>query len=162
VFGPEDAFLNTFASMQRMFPVIPLACPDAKFQPVFVNDVSKAIVNSVDLDRAIGKTYELGGPGVYTLEQLVRFAGSTIGRSARIIRLPAALARLQALGFEFLPGKPVLTRDNLDSMSVDNVTSAPIAPELDIEPASIETMAPIYLGAKREARSKAFQSGAHR
>ncbi len=82
VFGPEDQFLNKFAFLQRIFPVIPLAMPDAKFQPVYVGDVAKAIVNVLDLDAANGKTYELGGPSVYTLEELVAYCGDVIGRHA--------------------------------------------------------------------------------
>lgn len=99
VFGPEDELLNKFAFLQRVFPLIPLAMPDAKFQPVFVGDVAKAIVNVLDLDAASGRTYELGGPSVYTLEQLVRYCGDVIGRHARIVRLPETLARLQAMTF---------------------------------------------------------------
>jgi uncharacterized protein YbjT (DUF2867 family) len=163
VFGPEDAFLNKFAFLQRVFPVIPLAMPDAKFQPVFVGDVAKAIVNVLDLDAAVGRTYELGGPTVYTLEQLVKFCGDTIGRHAKIVRLPEALARLQALTFELAPGEPVITRDNLDSMKVDSVLSGPLAPELGIEPASIETIAPVYLtGASMRSRFNTFRANAGR
>ena len=163
VFGPEDELLNKFAFLQRVFPLIPLAMPDAKFQPVFVGDVAKAIVNVLDLDAASGRTYELGGPSVYTLEQLVRYCGDVIGRHARIVRLPEPLARLQAMTFEMAPGEPVISRDNLDSMSVDSVLSAPLAPELDIEPASIETIAPVYLtGASPRSRFNAFRANARR
>ncbi|SEB05206.1 complex I NDUFA9 subunit family protein [Paraburkholderia sartisoli] len=163
VFGPEDAFLNKFAFLQRVFPMIPLAMPDAKFQPVFVGDVAKAMANVLDLDAATGRTYELGGPTVYTLEALVKFCGDVIGRHARIIRLPDALARLQAMTFEMAPGEPVITRDNLDSMKVDSVLSGPLAPELDIEPASIETIAPVYLtGASLRSRFNAFRASAGR
>ncbi|QCP51400.1 complex I NDUFA9 subunit family protein [Trinickia violacea] len=163
VFGPEDAFLNTFAFLQRMFPVIPLAKPDAKFQPVYVGDVEKAIVNVLDLDAAGGHTYELGGPAVYTLEQLVKFCGETIGREARIVRLPDTLARLQALSFEMLPGEPMLTRDNLDSMKIDSVMHGPLAPELGVEPVGIDVIAPVYLsGASLRSRFNAFRAHAGR
>ena len=163
VFGPEDELLNKFAFLDRVFPLIPLAMPDAKFQPVFVGDVAKAIVNVLDLDAASGRTYELGGPSVYTLEQLVRYCGDVIGRHARIVRLPETLARLQAMTFEMAPGEPVISRDNLDSMSVDNVLTAPLAPELGIEPASIETIAPVYLtGASPRSRFNAFRANAGR
>jgi uncharacterized protein YbjT (DUF2867 family) len=163
VFGPEDAFLNKFAFLQRVFPVIPLAMPDAKFQPVFVGDVAKAIVNTLDLDAASGRTYELGGPTVYTLEQLVKLCGDIIGHHARIIRLPEALARLQAMTFEMAPGEPIITRDNLDSMKVDSVLSGPLAPELGIEPAGIETIAPVYLtGASMRSRFNTFRASAGR
>ncbi|MBR7920367.1 complex I NDUFA9 subunit family protein [Burkholderia vietnamiensis] len=147
VFGPGDAFLNTFANLQRTLPVLPLAMPDARFQPVFVGDVVRAFVNTLDLAAAHGKTYELGGPTVYTLEQLVRYCGTLVGRHARIVRLPDALAQLQARVFECLPGEPVITRDNLASMSQPNVLSGPLAPELGLTPASLESIAPAYLGA---------------
>jgi uncharacterized protein YbjT (DUF2867 family) len=163
LFGPEDQFLNRFAMLQRLFPVIPLAMPDAKFQPVFVGDVAKAIVNVLDLDAASGHTYELGGPSVYTLEQLVAFCGDVIGRHARIVRLPDAFARMQALTFEMAPGAPLISRDNLDSMKTDSVLSGPLAPELDIQPASIETIAPVYLtGATGRSRFDAFRANAGR
>ena len=163
VFGPEDRFLNQFAFLQRVFPMIPLAMPDAQFQPVFVGDVAKAIVNVLDLDAASGRTYELGGPNVYTLEQLVKYCGDAIGRHARIVRLPDALARLQALTFEMAPGEPVISRDNLDSMKVPSVLHGPLAPELGVEPASIETIAPVYLtGASMRSRFNTFRANAGR
>jgi NADH dehydrogenase len=163
VFGPEDRFLNQFAFLQRVFPVIPLASPDAQFQPVFVGDVAKAILNVLDLDAATGRTYELGGPTVYTLEQLVQYCGDVIGRHARIMRLPSALARLQALSFEMAPGEPLISRDNLDSMKVPSVLSGPLAPELGIEPAAIETIAPVYLtGASLRSRFNTFRASAGR
>jgi NADH dehydrogenase len=162
VFGPQDNFLNTFTLLQRLFPVIPLAKPDAKFQPVFVGDVASAIVNMLDLDAASGRTYELGGPTVYTLEALVKFCGDAVRRHARIVRLPDALAYMQAMTFEMLPGA-VLTRDNLDSMTRDAVLSGPLAPELGIEPASMEAIAPAYLGnASLRSRFSAFRTTAGR
>ncbi|UQP00159.1 complex I NDUFA9 subunit family protein [Burkholderia multivorans] len=159
VFGPGDAFLNTFARLQRIAPVLPLAMPDARFQPVFVGDVVRAFVNTLELSAAHGRTYELGGPTVYTLEQLVRYCGTLVGRQARIVRLPDALAQLQARVFECLPGEPVITRDNLASMSVPNVLSGPLAPELGIVPASLESIAPAYLGdAAQRSRFEALRS----
>ncbi|HEY3599473.1 MAG TPA: complex I NDUFA9 subunit family protein [Paraburkholderia sp.] len=163
VFGPEDAFLNKFAFLQRVFAIIPLAMPDAKFQPVFVADVAKAIANVLDLDASTGRVYELGGPTVYTLEQLVEYCGTVIGRQARIIRLPDVLARLQAMTFEMAPGEPVISRDNLDSMKVDSVLSGPLALELGIEPATIETIAPVYLtGGSLRSRFNTFRASAGR
>ncbi|RKP49551.1 complex I NDUFA9 subunit family protein [Trinickia fusca] len=163
VFGPEDRFLNLFALLQRLFPVVPLAKPDSRFQPVYVGDVAKAIVNALDLDAAHGRLYELGGPTVYTLEALVRFCGEAIGSRARIVRLPDALAHMQALAFEMLPGAPLITRDNLASMSVDAVMTEPLAPELDLEPASVEAIAPSYLGnASLASRFSGFRTTAGR
>jgi uncharacterized protein YbjT (DUF2867 family) len=164
VFGPEDNLLNQFAFLERMFPVIPLACADAQFQPVFVGDVAKAIVNVLDLDAANGMTYELAGPHVYTLAELVRFSGAAIGKHARIVKLPESLGRLQAMTMEMAPGDPVISRDNLDSMKTPSIASAPLAPELGIgEPASIEAIAPLYLtGNSPRSRFSAFRATAHR
>jgi uncharacterized protein YbjT (DUF2867 family) len=148
VFGPGDAFLTTFARLQRSLPVLPLAMPDALFQPVYVGDVAQALVTALAVDATRGRTYELGGPTVYTLEQLVRYCGQLAGRAARIVRLPEPLARGQACLFERLPGEPVITRDNLASMRVPNVLSGPLAPELGLRPASLESVAPSYLGAR--------------
>ena len=128
VFGPGDAFLNTFANLQRSVPVLPLAMPDARFQPVFVGDVVRAFVNTLDLAAAHGKTYELGGPTVYTLEQLVRYCGTLVGRQARIVRLPDALARLQASVFECLPGGRAHARQSRDDVGAERAVG-PLAPE---------------------------------
>jgi uncharacterized protein YbjT (DUF2867 family) len=148
VFGDGDRFLSTFAQLQRSLPVIPLACARARFQPVFVGDVASAMLRALDLPQAFGRIYELGGPRVYTLAELVRYAGAAIGVQRRIVSLPGWVGRLQARLFECLPGEPVLTRDNLDSMRRDSViagSAAPIAPELGIVPASLEAVAPEYL-----------------
>lgn len=163
VFGPEDRFLNVFAALARLFPVLPLAKPDAKFQPVYVGDVAKAIMSVLDLDAAHGRTFELGGPAVYTLEALVRLCAEMIGRHPRIVRLPDALAYMQALTFETLPGAPLITRDNLDSMSRDAVMSGPLAPELGVEPVAVEAIAPTYLNdASLRSRFSAFRAAAGR
>jgi len=163
VFGPGDRFLNTFANLQRNLPVIPLACAQARFQPVYVGDVAQAILRALDLERSHGKIYELGGPHIYTLEALVRFAGETIGQDRRIIRLPRWAGRLQARLFELLPGEPVLTRDNLDSMKIDNVLSAPMAAELGIMPTSLEAVAPEYLNdLTPRGRFNLYRARAHR
>ncbi len=145
IFGPGDAFLTLFAQLQRRFPVLPLAMPEARFQPVYVGDVAQAIQAACTLREAGGRTYELGGPRVWTLGELVRYCGTLSGHSARIVRLPDALAQLQAAVFERLPGE-LITRDNLASMRVPNVMSGPLAPELGIRPAGIEGVAPAYLG----------------
>lgn len=153
VFGPEDNFLNMFASLQRVFPVMPLAGADARFQPVYVGDVAQAFCNALNNRATYGKTYELAGPSVYTLRELVRLAGAMAGCKRPVIGLPSALGRLQATVLEFLPGGPVMSRDNLDSMRVDNVASGPIAPELGIVPTPLEAVATDYLG-RRDRRSR--------
>lgn len=146
VFGPEDNFLNMFASLQRVFPVMPLACASARFQPVYVGDVARAFCNALDNRATIGKVYELAGPTVYTLRELVRLSGEMAGCRRPVIGLPNSLGRLQATLLEFMPGGPVMSRDNMDSMQVDNVASGPMAPELGVVPTPLEAIAPEYLG----------------
>lgn len=145
VFGPEDQFLNLFAKLQKFFPVMPLGGADARFQPVFVGDVAQAFVNALEHPSTYGRVYELAGPKVYTLKELVELAGEYGGHPRPVIGLPPALARLQALALEFMPGGPLMSRDNLDSMKQDNIASAPIAPELGIVPTPLEAVAPQYL-----------------
>ena len=149
VFGPDDQFLNMFASLQKFFPVMPLGGADARFQPVYVGDVAQAFVHALEDPATFGKVYELGGPTVYTLRELVALAGALSGHARPIIGLPAPLARLQALALEWMPGGPLMSRDNLDSMKQDNVLSGPIAPELGITPTALESVAPQYLAKRR-------------
>lgn len=148
VFGDNDRFLNMFASLQRVLPVMMLAGADAKFQPVYVEDVALAFVTALKDKRTIGKVYELAGPKVYTLRELVRLAGEYSGHRRPVIGIPHAFARLQAFFLEHLPGGPLMSRDNLDSMKVDNVRRSALADELGIRWTSIEAIAPHYLRAK--------------
>lgn len=145
VFGDNDRFLNVFASLQRMLPIMMLAGADAKFQPVYVEDVAQAFVNALYDDHTIGKTYELAGPKVYTLAELVRLAGEYSGHRRPVFGIPDALARTQAFLLEHMPGEPLMSRDNLDSMQVDNVAHGPIAEELGIRLTALEAVAPYYL-----------------
>jgi NADH dehydrogenase len=149
VFGPEDHFLNMFARLQRHLPVIPLAGATARFQPVYVRDVAEAYVRALLDGHTRQAVYELGGPRIYTLAELVRLAGRYAGHERRIIPMPDVLARLQAGFFELLPGTPLITRDNLDSMKVDNVvnhsTKTLTAEALGIKLTALEAVAPSYL-----------------
>lgn len=163
LFGPGDRFLNTFANIQRFFPIIPLACPDARFQPVFVGDVADAIVNAIDLDLTLNNTYDVVGPRSYSLEELVRFAGTVTGHPRKIVRLPASLAHLQALSFEMLPGEPPITRDNLASMTLDSTSEVRLPAELGVQLTSLEAVAPDYLrGSSTQARLDGYRASAHR
>jgi NADH dehydrogenase len=148
VFGEEDHFLNLFASLQRYLPVLLLGCPDARFQPIYVEDVVDAFMHALDQRDTIGKAVELTGPTVYTLRELVRLAGRYSGHPRPVIGLPPALARLQALLLELMPGEPLMSRDNLDSMRIGNVASggAYVIPGLRRTP--IEAVAPSYLAPK--------------
>jgi len=124
IFGEEDRFLNTFERLQRLAPFVPLACSDAKFQPVWVEDVAQALAKCLDEPSSAGRTYECTGPSVYTLADLVRLAGGR-GRVQRpILPLPAPLALLQAWVMEHLPGEPLMSRDNLRSMRSPNIATS--------------------------------------
>jgi len=147
VFGPEDRFLNLFARMARVLPVLPLAGAGARMQPVYVGDVADALARALALPAGTvdGAVYELAGPNVYTLRELVRLAADWSGHPRPVLALPDGVARLQAAVLECLPGEPLLSRDNLASLSVDSVASGPIAPELGLVPTPLEAVAPKYL-----------------
>jgi uncharacterized protein YbjT (DUF2867 family) len=147
IFGANDQFLNLFAHLQSVAPVMPLAGSDARFQPVWVEDVATAIVRCLLEPRTIGQTFECAGPEEMTLAELVRLAGRASGHSRPVIPMPMAVGRLQAGVMAFLPGEPLMSRDNLDSMSVPNVASGklPGLASLGITPSSAKVVAPTYL-----------------
>lgn len=145
VFGAGDNLLNLFARLQKWLPVMLLGGADARFQPVYVEDVARAFVFALNDPHSAGRAYELGGPRVYTLRELVRLAGHYAGHRRLVIGLPDSMARLQALMLEWLPGQPLMSRDNLDSLRVDNVTSASMFEQFGIRPTAIEAVAPSYL-----------------
>ncbi len=147
VFGRNDKFINLFAWMQRFAPFVMLGKPDAKLQPVWVEDVAQAFVNALDEPRTFGHTYEIAGPKVYTLKQLVEYAGAVSGHPRRVFGLPDGLAYLQAWSMEFSPIE-MLSRDNLDSTKVDNVMQGAVAAELGVMPAAMEAVVPAYLSGK--------------
>lgn len=165
IFGEHDRFLNLFAALQAVAPVMPLAGAAARFQPVWVEDVAAGIVAALDDRSAIGQILECGGPTVYTLEQLVRFAGRCAGHERPVIALPDAIARLQAVVMGWLPGEPLMSADNLDSMRVPNVLSGdyPGLAALGIEPSSVESvMTPLLQGRAGAARLDALRANARR
>ncbi|HSN19092.1 MAG TPA: complex I NDUFA9 subunit family protein [Usitatibacter sp.] len=145
IFGERDRFLNLFADLARLFPVIPLAKAGARFQPIWVEDVARCCMAALGNSAAYGQAYDLCGPRVYTLEELVRLVASTLGLRRTVVALPEALGKLQALVLELLPGK-LMTRDNLLSMSVDNVCSGRPPAICSFEPASVEAVIPQYMG----------------
>jgi len=148
IFGTEDRFLNVFAQLQALAPFIPLAGSDARFQPVWVEDVAHAVVHCLEHTDTIGGVFECTGPTVYTLSELVRLAGRWSGRERPQIPLPAFAGRLQATLMELLPGEPLMSRDNVDSMKQPNVASGqvPGLEALGITATALEAVAPGYLG----------------
>jgi len=142
IFGPEDSFLNLFALLARFLPVIVLACPQARFQPVYVGDVVSAFLAALDARDAQGKGYALGGPRQYTLRQLVEAVCAITDRRRLIIGLGDRLSYAQARMLEFLPVK-LMTRDNYFSMRVPSVCTEPFP--FGIEPAALEAFAPAWL-----------------
>ena len=154
IFGAEDRFLNLFADLQKVFPIMPLAGSRTRFQPVWVVDVARAVLRCLQERQTIGQTYEACGPEVLTLGELVQragqWAGVNHGRGRALIPLPRWVGWLQALAMEMAPGEPLMSRDNLASMQVDNVASGrlPGLQALGIEAAALSGVAPGYLGHK--------------
>jgi len=144
IFGREDSFLNMFARLERFLPVIALARADARFQPVYVGDVADAFVHAVDDDRTHRMRYPLCGPKVYTLRELVAYAGELTGYNRPIVPLGPALSKLQARVLEVLPGK-LMSRDNLASMELDNICDCEFPAVFGSNPTALEAVAPDYL-----------------
>jgi uncharacterized protein YbjT (DUF2867 family) len=148
IFGARDRFLNLFAQLQTLAPFVPLGGAHARFQPVWVEDVAEAVVRCLDQPATIGQVIECAGPQPYTLAELVQLAGRLSGHPRPVLPLPGALARLQALVMEWLPGEPLMSRDNVDSMKVPNVATAgqPGLAALGITASAVEGVAAGYLG----------------
>lgn len=159
IFGEGDSFLNLFARLVRLFPLVPLASAGARFQPVWVNDVARAFVASLNNAATVGKAYDLCGPKVYTLGELVAYVAQLQGLKCNIVPLGARLSYLQAWALEKLPGK-LMTRDNYYSMQVDSVCACDFPAVFGITSSALEHVAPAYL-APASARSR-YDSLRHR
>lgn len=147
IFGRDDAFLNLFARLASLSPVIPLGCPGARFQPVFVDDVARAIAECIDDPKTVGQTFELCGPKVYRLQELVEYVCALRGLGRMILPLSARMSRLQAWFLERLPGR-LMTRDNVRSMQVDNVCDCAFPAFAGDAPQALEAVVPLYLAKK--------------
>ena len=121
IFGAQDQFINLFSKLAKLFPVMPLANHQAKFQPVSVDDVASAFVMALKMPQTIHESYDLVGPMVYTMKEIVEFAARKAKTSCAIIPVPAFVGYLQALAFEFLPVPTLMSRDNIASMQLPNV-----------------------------------------
>jgi uncharacterized protein YbjT (DUF2867 family) len=147
MFGPGDSFLNRFAGLLAAIPwVFPLAKPNARFQPVFVDDVIEAMLRCLHGGASSRQTYELGGPQIYSLREIVGLVAKLTGRRRWIIGLPDPLARMQALIMDFVPGRP-FSSDNYRSLTVDSVSKEDGFAKLGIKPQSMVASARQYLGA---------------
>jgi uncharacterized protein YbjT (DUF2867 family) len=144
VFGVGDSFLTLFAGLARMMPVLLLACPGARFQPVWVEDVAQAMVQGLENPATARRSYDLCGPNVYTLRELVAYAAQCAGASPGIIGLNPSLSMLQAALLELLPVK-LMTRDNVRSMQADSVCGCAFPALFGIVPTPLEAVAPEYL-----------------
>ena len=151
IFGEHDSFTNLFATLQAVAPFVPLAGAQARFQPVWVQDVAAAIVCCLDQPSSIGKTIECAGPEVFTLKQIVEQVGRWSGHERWVFGLPGAAAQAQAFLMELMPGTPLMSRDNIDSMRVPNVASGllPGLASLGIAASPMDSVLPDYLAAGR-------------
>jgi uncharacterized protein YbjT (DUF2867 family) len=161
IFGADDKFLNLFAKLQSVFPVMPLAGAATKFQPVWVEDVAQAVVTSLTQHFSPeGQIIEACGPDVLTLKELVQLsaiaAGVNRGRGRPVLALPPFLGKLQAMAMRLLPGEPLISQDNLDSMKVDNVASGklPGLQALGVNPSALAAIVPTYLGNRSVVRQQ--------
>lgn len=146
VFGRGDHLLNRFAGLLRCAPLLPIAGANTRFQPVWVEDVAQAVMACLRREQTLGQCFDLAGPEVYTLRELIAWVGHCTGYVRPIIALPYALAWLQAALFECLPGEPVLSRDNVRSLLRDNVSvqGFPVT-QLGMTPSALTAVAPLYL-----------------
>ncbi|HEY2591785.1 MAG TPA: complex I NDUFA9 subunit family protein [Steroidobacteraceae bacterium] len=146
IFGQGDSLTERFTRLLRLSGGwLPLARPRARFAPVYVGDVARAIVRALGDRATVGRTYELCGPDVLTLEQIVRASAAATRHSCHIVRLPDFLARLQGLVLGLLPGKP-FTLDNFRSLTVDSLCTEDGLGALGIEPRQLAALLPTYLG----------------
>lgn len=164
VFGREDKFLNTFASLAKIAPFIPLAGADARFQPVSVSDVAKAVFACVE-DQGkdtLHNTYDLVGTEIFTLKELVKLSARAVGKNPLVFGIPDVAAKAQAFLMELAPGEPLMSRDNVDSMKIDNIrTSGRTFPLPSYECLSV--VAHEYLRAKHlPSDLDEFRTRAHR
>ena len=148
MFGPGDALFGTLAELARLLPILPLiGIGSTRLQPVFVEDVAEAVANILTDPATVGRIYELAGPGVYTLRELVTMTLHLMRKRRLLIPVPFAVTEIQARLFELLPNPP-LTTGQVDLLKADNVVSGtlPGFRELNIQPKTVEEVVPTYIG----------------
>lgn len=160
IFGPDDSFLNMFACLARLLPVLALASPGARFQPVYVDDVAAAFVRALADVATFGRSYDLCGPQRYTLRELVSYVGRVTGHPRPVLGLNRSLSYCQAYAMEWLPVK-LMTRDNVRSMEIDSVCDC--AFPFGIKPQALEAVAPDWLAQRApRARYQRYRNAAGR
>ncbi|MCK5640408.1 MAG: complex I NDUFA9 subunit family protein [Gammaproteobacteria bacterium] len=146
IFGPDDSFFNRFAGLLKISPLFfPLACPDTRFAPIYVGDVAEAYARALNNRATFGQRYNLCGPKIYTLRELVQYTADSLGLKRNVFGLSKGLSRLQANLLEWVPGKP-FSRDNFMSMQKDSICEKKFPEVFGITPRSIESTVPVYLG----------------
>ncbi len=141
IFGPNDNFLTRLNKLLTITPlVLPIACPNTRFSPVYVGDVTAAFANALQNKGTYGKSYDLCGPHDYTFKELAKYVGHISGHRRWIMGLPDPLSKLQAMTMEYFPGKP-FSRDNYDTLSQDSLCKY-----VERCPTSLESIVPVYLG----------------
>ena len=163
VFGPGDSFFNRFATLLRLGPVFPVPTPSSRFAPVYVGDVTEAMVSSLEREETFGRSYDLCGPKTYSMRELVEYTARTAGMRRLIIGCSDRFSRLQARVLQRLPGKPY-SMDNFRSSQIDNVCSRGNGlEELGIAPTAIEAVVPGYLSnTSQRMRYNRFRQTARR
>jgi uncharacterized protein YbjT (DUF2867 family) len=144
IFGREDRFLNLFARLAHVLPVIALARPKARFQPVYVEDVARAMVESLELSGTYDESYDLCGPAVYTLQELVEYVCKLLQMERLIVPLNDQMSYMQAWLMEWLPVK-LMSRDNYYSMKVDSVCDCAFPDVFGFRPSPLQAVVPLYL-----------------
>jgi NADH dehydrogenase len=158
VFGPEDQFFNRFGSMAALSPVMPVIAGNSRFQPVYVADVADAVMAALGREDALGRTYELGGPRIWTFRELLVWIVHQTRRQCRLLEVPMGFARFQASVLEKLPGR-LLTQDQLVLLAQDNVVSSDAATlaSLGIVATPVELVVPAYLSRFRKGGTRTEQ-----
>lgn len=145
IFGRDDSFVNRFATLLRIPGPLPLACPDARFAPIHINDLVSAMVASLTDRDTFGRRLDMCGPDEYRLEEIVRLIAGFVSPGKWIIRMPDGASRLQAAVLQFAPGKP-FTPDNYLSMQVDSVCESNCLPVFGIQPTGFEGFLSTHFG----------------
>ena len=158
IFGNGDGLYTRFANLLHAMPFMPLACAEARFAPVYVGDVSRAISDAIDDPASIGQSINLCGPEIFTLQEIVQYTADVLEIKRKIIPLPNGIAKIQAFIMELVPGKP-FSRDNYDSLQIDSVCEDSDS----LQPTSVGKIVPTYLGKmNRQSRLQHYREMARR